>query len=157
MRRYFTIFILLFFIFLAGANAAETAVSEAPDFKLADMEGRPVSLHEYNEKNPVLLLFWTTWCPFCRKELGVLNKTYPQLVQEGVKLFTIDVGESPERVRSFAKSRDLKLSVLLDQDGVAADAYKVLGVPTYILINKQGKIVFRDNSFPQEYKKLIAK
>ncbi len=80
------------------------------------------------------------------------------LLKEGVELVSINEDEFADRVPKFIKDYSLSYRVLLDTDNNVARAYGILGVPTYIFINKEGRIVFSDWSFPQkEYKDLILK
>jgi len=130
----------------------------APNFKLKDLYNNEYSLSNYKDKQPVVLFFWTTWCPYCRKELGHLNERYLELCKAGFELFAIDVGESAEKVDRAAKSYSLAFKILLDQDTKVAESYEVMGVPTYVLIDKKGRIISKDNFFPEEkYKELISK
>lgn len=130
----------------------------ALDFKLQDLNKNSVALSDYKGRNPVIIAFWTTWCPFCRVELSKLNDRYPQLVKEGWEVLAVNVGESQEIVGVFIKKRPLNLKVLLDIDTQVAHSYEVLGVPTFLLVNKDGFVVFRDNYFPADkYKELILK
>jgi len=106
----------------------------------------------------VILFFWTTWCPFCRRELKVLEDIHAELLKEGWELFTINIGESSYKIENFLKKYSLTFKVLLDRDTNIARAYKILGVPTYILIDKTGRIVFKGNYFPKDtYKDLILR
>ncbi len=156
MKKY-VIGILLFLILAQAVSAAEE-LRLAPDFKLADAYNKEYSLSSYKEKQPVILLFWATWCPFCRKELSGLKDRYPQLVKQGFELFAVDVGESESKVDKFAKANSLNFKILLDKDTRVAESYDVLGIPTYILIDKAGHIISVDHSFPEEqYKELIKK
>ncbi|HLD83043.1 MAG TPA: redoxin domain-containing protein [Candidatus Omnitrophota bacterium] len=128
----------------------------APDFQLLDTRQDRISLKDYRGKQPVLLFFWTTLCPLCEEELRILNDSYPSLVSDGLEVLAIDVAERPSKVEEFIKAFHLTYRVLLDMDTSVAVAYRVFGVPTYVLIDKEGSIVFQDNYFPQnEYKKLI--
>ncbi|MBP7215966.1 MAG: TlpA family protein disulfide reductase [Candidatus Omnitrophica bacterium] len=130
----------------------------APDFSLQDTRQDNVTLSEYKNKNPVLLFFWTTWCPFCQKEIRNLNSQYGSLVKDGFEVIAINVGERADVVESFISSFYLSFRVLLDKDTAVATQYGILGVPTYVLVDKEGKIIFKDNYFPQEeYKALIGK
>lgn len=134
-----------------------TEAALAPDFKLQDLNNNLVTLSSYRDKQPVLLFFWTTWCPFCRKELKALNDMYAQLLKDGIGVLSINIGESSEKVNNFLKKYSLTFKVLLDQDNEVAYSFGLLGVPTYFLINKKGYIVFKDYYFPQgEYKDLIS-
>ena len=139
------------------AREVSSEGSATLDFQLQDLRQNTFTLSSYKEKQPVILFFWTTWCPFCRKELSILKEKYPQLQKDGCELFAIDVEESPYKVENFVKNRALNFKILLDLDAAVAEAFDIFGVPTYIFINKKGKIVYRDNYFPQErYKELIS-
>ncbi|MFA4842217.1 MAG: TlpA disulfide reductase family protein [Candidatus Omnitrophota bacterium] len=128
-----------------------------PDFQLQDLVGETVSLSDYKGKQPVLLFFWTTWCPFCRKELKVLNEKHASLTRDGLEVLAIDIGEPWEKVDNFVKSFGLNFLVLLDKDTNTAEAYDIVGVPTFVLVDKKGNIVFKDNFFPARYKDLLPK
>ena len=153
-------FIILFLLFiqsyLSGVEPLKPKTGElAVNFSILDLEGKPVSPFDYKDK-PVILFFWTTWCPFCRAELRELQNIYPELVKEGWGLFAINIGESGYKIDNFLKRYFISFQVLLDTDANVAKAYKIIGVPTYILIDKKGYIVFKDNYFPKNtYKKLI--
>lgn len=128
----------------------------AADFKVLDSENKPVSLSDFKNK-PVILFFWTTWCPYCRRELKGLTDKYENFQKDGLELLPINVGEPVSKVQRFISSFQLPFRVLLDEDSAVADAYDVLGVPTYIYINKRGFIVSKGHYFSQEdYQKLIS-
>ncbi len=128
------------------------------DFKLQDLNQETVTLSSYRGKQPVLLFFWTTWCPFCRKEIKIINDMYEELKKDNLAVLTINVQETSERVNNFLKIYRLVSKVLLDKDAQVAQDFGLIGFPTYILIDKKGNIAFRNHYFPrQEYKKLISK
>jgi peroxiredoxin len=157
--KIFFVFLVISFFAVSCMQANEPPVKEtglAPDFSLQDLSQNTFNLSSYRDKQPVILFFWTTWCHFCRKELKMLKDIYPQLQKDGSELLAISVGEPAYKVDNFAKGYALNFKVLLDRYATVADAYNVLGVPTYVLINKKGNIVFRGNYFPKEkYKELI--
>lgn len=115
---------------------------KAPDFVLKDLKGKEVKLSDYKGKT-VLLVFSTTWCPYCRAEIPRLKKYYSQYKGKDFEILNIDIQESKEKVSSFASKHKLPYKVLLDSDGKVARAYGVRGVPTKILISKDGKILCR--------------
>lgn len=138
-------------------ETAEKRIAPAPDFELQDIYQDNYTLRAYRNKQAVFLFFWTTWCPFCQKELTILNNMYAGLAKDGIEVLSIDVGERPEKVMNFVKNYYLSYRVLLDTDTDVSQSYEVVGVPTYILVDKQGYIIFRNNYFPlKEYKDLIA-
>jgi peroxiredoxin len=129
------------------AEAAEQQM--ALDFELKDLDQNIVTLSSFKDKKPVILIFWTTWCPYCRSELNALKNEYSQLVKDGIELFAIDVGEARYKVDNFVKGRGFNFKFLLDEDATVAQDYNLLGVPSYFIINKSGKIVFSGGSFPR--------
>lgn len=164
MRKYFKllfIFILISVFSVSCTQAKEPQVEGkniAMDFKLQDLNQDTFSLSSYKDKQPVILFFWTTWCPFCQIELNRLKDMYPQLQKEGWELFAVNVGESASKVDNFVKNYALNFKVLLDKDMAVAYSYGILGVPTYFLVDKNGYIVFKEHYFPRErYKELVYK
>ncbi len=120
---------------------------EVHDFQIESIYGGEVSLGAYLGKKAVLMLFWTTWCPYCRSALIDLNGEREYLKSMGIELLAINIGESPQKVISFVERIGLDFTVLLDRNFKVADSYGLLGVPTYIIINKSGKVVFSGNRF----------
>lgn len=165
LKRLF-IFIVVSFFFMGCIQAKEPEAKEADtketntafDFRLQDLNQKTFTLSSYKDKQTVILFFWTTWCPFCRDELRILNERYLELVKDGIELLAIDIGESGYKVDRFVRNYALAFKILLDKEATVAYAYDILGVPTYIFIDKKGNIVFRSHSFPQQkYKEIISK
>jgi peroxiredoxin len=157
-----TLVFTAFILFLSSSLRLEGATLNekrlAPDFSLQDLNKNTVTLSAYRDKNAVILFFWTTWCPYCRSELKQLNQLYPTLLNQGIELFAVDVAEFSYRVENFVERYNLSLRVLLDKDAAVAEAFSVLGVPTYVILNKKGEIVFEGNYFPQrQYNEIIAR
>ena len=70
--------------FLFAAQPLRTETSElATNFTLLDLENKEFSLSDFKGK-PVILFFWTTWCPYCRGELKKLNTMHAQFLRDGV-------------------------------------------------------------------------
>lgn len=154
-RLLFSVFIL--FIFSISPGFCQD-YGIAVDFNLKDLSGNEIKLSDFRDKQPLILFFWATWCPVCRKQIPLLNKMYPDFKKDGIEVLGIDVEESKEKVERFLKNYPLNIKVILDPDGKVASDYKIIGVPTYFLIDKKGNIVSQDNSFPQEkYKELLSK
>lgn len=122
----------------------------AVDFKLQDTYGNTVSLSSYSGKQPVFMIFWTTWCPYCREALKKINSMYSDLKKENWEILAINVQESSGKVKNYLNNSPLSFKVLLDSDGGTARSYEVMGVPTYLLIDKSGVVIFRDSYFPSE-------
>ena len=114
--------------------------NKALDFALEDLNGNTVKLSSYTGQG-VLLVFSTTWCPYCRKEIPQLKELYTKYKEKGFEILNIDIQESKEKVSAYANEHKLPYKVLLDMDGRVASMYGVRGVPTKVLINKDGTIL----------------
>lgn len=134
----------------ATSGAERSAGSPTPNaFTLPDAGGRPVSLGRFLGKAPVLLAFWATWCPHCAESVPVLNRLHAAQGKRGLRILAINYEESPEAVNAFIRSKMVRYPVLFDSDGRVAQSYGVVGIPTYILINRHGTVVFRGYEIPE--------
>jgi len=143
--------VLLIFLLLGFTRAVY-----ANDVILNDLNGKLVNLSGLTGK-PAILFFWTTWCPYCRKEIKALNQMYPGMEKEGITVLAIDIGESDFMIKRFIKDNLVSLKVLSDKEGLAVDKYEVMGVPTYIFLDKAGRVILQSHVLPQDYKSLILK
>lgn len=144
---------LIFFLFagILKAQEPETVL----DCTLYDLEDKEVRLSDFKGK-PLILWFWTTWCPYCRKEIVKLNNIYPELKLSGIELLAIDVDEPKEKINRFLRSYPVDFKILQDKDARCAFFYGIIGVPTYLLINRAGKLQFKQSYFPKDrYKELL--
>ncbi|MCW8890071.1 MAG: TlpA family protein disulfide reductase [Sedimenticola sp.] len=115
---------------------------EAPPFVLEDMQGKSVSLADY--KGKVLVInFWATWCPSCRKEMPSLNRGAAWLKQYDVELIAINVGENPKRVKKYLQEEPVDFPVLLDRDTEVSNRWDAMRLPITYVVDKEGRIVFR--------------
>ena len=112
----------------------------APDFSLNDIQGKKFRLSS-QRGNPVVMFFGTTWCPACRGEMPYYKALYEKYAKSGLKFLYIDINESSKRVARFAQENSFPYLVLVDEDGSVASDYNIIGVPTLILLDKEGNIV----------------
>lgn len=150
-KRNIAVYAVLIFLLLAFFRT-----SFAEDIALKDLKANTVNISEYYGKSTILF-FWTTWCPYCRTEIKELNKIFDQAKSEGINIIGINIGESNQKVEKFFKNYALKLKILLDNEGLLADNYNVNGVPTYIFLDKDGKVVSTEHTLPAYYKNLLFK
>lgn len=118
------------------------------DFTLQGLDGQPVSLSQFRGKKPVLLVFWATWCPECEAASPAINALHGGPDGEKMQILALDYREKRERVAAAVKSRDIRYTVLLDERGQVARAFGVVGIPTYVLIGRDGTVVYREHVLP---------
>jgi len=125
-------------------------VYQAPAFELPDIEGGLVKLAEFQGRRPVLLYFWATWCPACKAARPDLIKVRERVREEDLAILAINVGsgDSLEKVKRYQQSHPLPMKVLYDNNGRVTESYAVQGIPLFVLIDREGKVLYRDHQLP---------
>jgi thiol-disulfide isomerase/thioredoxin len=120
---------------------AETLVGKpAPGFTLALLDGGDFDLATHQNKNIVLLDFWATWCGPCREAMPTLAEISRDYAAKGVKYFAVNLREEQSKIRGYLKEAKLDIAVPLDKDGSIAKTYGVRGIPTMVIVGKDGKV-----------------
>jgi len=125
-----------------NTSARQTSSSTRPAFIANDLEGNIHTLDQYAGK-ALILNFWGTWCPPCRRELPDLKKIYAEYAPRGLEIIGLAINDHPDKVRSFAKQLGLDWVMLIaNRESVAA--YRIgTGVPVSIFIDRNGNEVGR--------------
>jgi peroxiredoxin len=121
----------------------------APDFSTLDLSNRMVSLSDYRNKKVVLLDFWATWCGPCRMEMVELQLLQDKLKGEDFEILSLDQGEAADQVGQFISRKKYGFHVLLDSNGNVGRKYGVRGIPSLVLIDKQGDIQWLQAGYSQ--------
>lgn len=108
----------------------------APDFTLQDLNGQSVSLSSFRGK-PVLLNFWATWCPPCRKEMPELQEFHRRYGDQ-VVLVGVNWGEGTSTVKRFLDQLGVSYPNLIDERGTAFVLYRLTGIPESFFIDPEG-------------------
>jgi len=118
---------------------ADDAKREMADFTLTDLEGKRWHLRDLRGK-VVLVNFWATWCPPCRKEMPDLQALYDKYKGEGLVVLSIS-DEETAKVTPFIAERKITYPVLLDPGRKANKAFVVEGIPKSFVYNRESKLV----------------
>lgn len=111
----------------------------APDFELVDLNGERHHLKEYRGTG-VILNFWGTWCPPCKREMPAFNEQYEVYKEKGVEVLSINIAQSELEVSQFIEDYKLKFPVMIDTKKSVMRAYGVDPLPTTIGISATGEI-----------------
>jgi peroxiredoxin len=120
----------------------------APDFGLKDIDGSTVHLSQFRGRRPVLLYFWATWCPYCIAAKPKVAKLRDQISSKDLEILSINVSDTLEKLKRYQDAHPVKYGVLYDGDGRVAKSYQVRGIPLFVLVDKDGAIVYRGDRVP---------
>ncbi|WP_164462172.1 TlpA disulfide reductase family protein [Bacillus sp. FJAT-42376] len=113
----------------------------APDFTLPLIDGGTAKLSDLKGKK-VIINFWATWCPPCKKEIPDL-KTVAAANQKDLVILAVNytVSEANERtVKKFVQDQNMKFPVLMDPEADVLSQYKVFSYPTTFFLDEKGVI-----------------
>jgi len=142
------ILLSLFTFLLTVAPPAAYGATSAPDFTLPNDQGGVYHLADSRGKEVVVLFAWASWCPSCQKEMPLVNQLHQELADLHVRLFGVNMQEKPKQVARARAAHHLKFDILLDQQGTFARAYGIYGIPQVMVIDKKGKLRYRDYGPP---------
>jgi peroxiredoxin len=137
------------FIALAGWMLFAQA-AEFPDCKLISPAGEEHRLHQLQTGKVVYLDFWASWCPTCARSFKFLNALAEDLGKRGLLVLAVNLDEEPEGARSFLEQYPVRFTVLYDPHGDCARAFAVAGMPATYVIDRQGKVRYRQVGFRSE-------
>jgi thiol-disulfide isomerase/thioredoxin len=127
------------FDFAMAKLAADDAERDDADFTLTDLDG-----HKWTRKaligKVVVVNFWATWCPPCRKEMPDLDALYKRFKDQGLIVLAIS-DEDEQKVRAFLKKRPVSYPVMLDKGRQVNELYRVEGIPKTYIYGRDGKLV----------------
>ena len=154
MHNIFKVIIAAVFLVFCSCGFSGAAGTEkdklANDFSLEDLSGAKVRLSDYRGKQEVILLFWIERCHFCREALKSLGTKAEDLKKyNNIELLSINPEDSKKVIERFLTRYKINLRTLIDTDGNVAYAYQITNIPTYIWIDKEGRIKYEGYSFPK--------
>ena len=145
----------LLIFFAASASCASTAPRIAepiraavvlPFLDLQALDGKHRPLSDLSAGRPVLISLWATWCEACAIEYAPLNRLYERTKKEAL-IVAIAVGQSAQEVSRFAAQTGLRYPIFVDPDFTLATALDSRQVPTTLIVDRTGKIVYRSGLF----------
>ena len=154
------VLIVLVGLMVANTGQAFQIGMEAPDFELSSFENDPLHLKRLLEEDkPLLLVFWTTWCPYCKKEMKAVNKLYTESESKNMTIIGINAGwnDSVSRAKVFQDRFGIQFPLAFDHENVVSQDYMIRGVPSLVLVDREGTIAYRGHALTPELKDMLAK
>ena len=147
--------ILLFCCFLVLLMPVSTLAYQVgdplPTFIGTDLNGKTVDLTKIVGSQPVMLIFWTSWCSDCRKKLPQVNELVMKYRHKGMVFIGINTGNSDTIVKARAYIKKYKMSYpnVFDKTGELTRKYELNKPFALVMANQEGKVVMKFNSVPK--------
>jgi peroxiredoxin/outer membrane protein assembly factor BamD (BamD/ComL family) len=129
-------------------NSIALVGKDAPSLEIEEWLGDDPGSVAALSGRPVLVVFWATWCPHCRREMPNTEETWNKYKDKGLMVVAVTKnsrGQTSDKVREYISENGLTFPIGIDQGGQTSRAYSVQGIPAAALIDKSGKVVVRDH------------
>jgi len=134
-------------------SSGKISFMEAYDFTLTSLGGKDITLSELD--GMIVLDFWATWCPPCKKEIPYLQEFHETYKDKG--LYVIGVSsESAVTQRKFKNDKNdvgnlITYPLLVDSNSVVAKQFGIRSIPTTYFISKDGELITKETGFTEEF------
>lgn len=147
----------LFAAWIPRLAAGETR-EQAPKFYATTLDGG-VYNNESIKGKVVLVQFWTTWCPNCRRDEPAVESLNEEFSEKGLVILSVDVGESKKKVKKYLADSPRACKMVAMEDTNLAAMFAANAFPVYVLIDRDGNIAGRQNGAGGEHalRRLLAK
>ena len=142
------------------AAAAAEVGKLAPDFTLKSLGGKNLKLSEM-AGSVVLINFWASWCGPCREQMSLLNSLYNKYEALGFTVFGVNVDQDLKGAKGFLKNFPIDFPVLFDSDNRVSEQYKVITMPTTVVVDRDGNMRFLHQGYKSgdevKYRQMVKK
>lgn len=155
MKKIFLGLFLILTVFAFGCSDKQSSVASSSakigaqvgeklkENTFVTLDGQKINLPPKDGKVYVLNL-WATWCPPCRAEMPELQAFYNKYKNDtSVGLYLINYAEDAKTINAFLKENNYSMPVVIDNTNVTGEMFMTRGIPTTVVLDKQGIVVFR--------------
>ena len=125
-----------------GGGTADGAATDFRDVAVRDAAGQETTLRAALAGRPALVSLWAPWCAPCLREQPALERLARAAEACGGRVVAVGVGETPETVADFARSRGITFQQLADERFTLADALGRRRIPATVVLDRSARIVF---------------
>jgi len=129
---------VLVWMALPPAPVTVSRGDQSTDFTLPDLQG---VMHSLPKGEVVLLNFWATWCPPCRREIPSMASLYNKYASRGLNIIAVSIDKRRNDLISFMKEYPIPFQVLHDADGSVSHSYGVYRYPESFLLDRHGTVL----------------
>ena len=136
-----------------GFNQNSMVGKHAKDFTLMSAQNQKVNLVQVSKGRKTMIVFWATWCPYCREALKEISLMRQEIQDKGIVLILVSVGESKAAVVNYLNVHQYEFDVVLDENSSVSKDYGIAGVPTIFYLDQEGIIKSVENEFNGNFEK----
>ena len=144
-----------------GAIAQEGGIAvgkDAPSARVVTLDGKPIDLADFYAGKPVVLEFWATWCPLCKKMEPAMEAARQR---HGDRVTFVSVGvtanQTADRQREYADKQHLTGTFVFDADGAAIKAFGVPHTSYIVVIDASRHVVYTGVGGDQDIEAALKK
>ncbi len=155
------LFALVFIVGCAEKSSAAKKSGDVIDFTFQTLDGNTYKLSDFRGKI-VIVNFWATWCPPCRKEMPYFVKLQEKY-KDDVQFIGLDVNESADKVKAFVEALGVNYIIGFSTPEIESRFGGITGLPTTFIIDREGRVVERiigsrpETWFQRRLKALVGK
>jgi len=128
---------------LAGAARAVEQGDRAPAWHAADFAGKAVDFPAVGEGKPVVVVFWATWCPYCRAFMPYLKGIQTDYAAQGVKIVAINAKEDGrDDPKAYVQGLGFAPIAVANGDAIA-QSYGIQYIPGLLIVDGGGTVAYR--------------
>ena len=133
---------LMFFVLTSFLAAPAIAQDKAIAWQGKGANGETIEFNPQALKRPAVLLFWATWCPYCKALMPYLQHVYDAAGKDKLDVYAIDFKDEDGDPVAELRERKQTFTLVRDGDPIAA-LYGVKGTPGLFLVDTKGEIVYK--------------
>jgi DsbE subfamily thiol:disulfide oxidoreductase len=134
--------VLLASCLFAVLSVTALAQQPVPAWEGKGADGQAIHFDPQHLQRPALLLFWATWCPYCKALMPYLQKVYDAAGKDKLDVYAIDFKDEDGDPVAELKERGNTFTLVRDGDAIAA-SYGVKGTPGLFLVGRDGMIAYK--------------
>jgi len=131
----------------ASTSGAVTTGDQAPAWSGTNLlDGKTIEFPAVLQEKPAIIVFWATWCPYCKAFMPYVKELQAKYAEQGVQVITFNAKERGRGdPKAYVASLNFPLVAIGDADGIAAD-YDIPFIPGLMVVDGNGKIAYRRKS-----------
>ena len=133
-------------LFLLSILSAQDRV---PNLRLKMLNGKYAKLYDFLKDGPMVIDFWATWCEPCKKQMRYLDLFHNHFKELGFKVLTVntDTPKSMSKVKPYVRTKGFEFNVAVDPNSQIKKKMKIQQMPTTIIIDQDGTVVYRHKGY----------